>query len=377
MAKDKFSFDFDEIRIQDTEEVGVGTAMDSWITGEEVPTEEVTTTKKIEDEILDDIPTELVATNDDIEAELDATLLSEDEEDEDVPTDGTQISKLVENYYNLGIFTGQKEEQPITTEEELYERFQNEKRNGANEYLTNFLSKRGNDYQQAFQKIFVEGISPKEYYSVTEPLQEISSLDMDLEENQVKVVRQYYKEVLGIQSDLAEKKLKIMQDAGELVTEATIAIDKIQGNVEKQLDAKAQDKAKEEANKQFANQVYDNSLRSALSSDFGNGNYQGLPVSQESISSAYANLARPAWRLPSGEEITDFQKFLLDLKKPENIKTAVLIDMLRQNNFDLSSIQVSKDNKKKSQLFDALAVKEQTIKRKNPISNSATPSKFI
>lgn len=391
MADKDFSFDFDEIRIQDTDQAGDSTALDEFLLGENGNTPktekiEDTPTPKSDPQPSDPSLTTLIEDgSDEIDDEeiLGALVGSETEDgSEDSDTDieaikAEQISKLVDNYYELGILTGEKEENPITTDEALLERFQLEKRNGANEVLHNFLSKFGEDYREAFQKIFVEGVHPKDYYTTVEPLQDISDLDLEQESNQIRVVRQYYRDILNIPEDLAEKKLKIMQDAGELVSEATIAVDKIQSSVKQALAAKAQAKAQEEADRQYTAQVYDTTLRSTLQKDLSGNDFKGLPVNSQTVASIYNNLVRPAWKLPDGQEITDFQKFLLDLKKPENVQTAILIDLLRQNNFDLSKIQTKKENAKKSQMFDALTVKETSLKRKNPVNNTAAPTKFI
>lgn len=380
MAKSDFSFDFDEIRIQDTDQEGASSALDALILGEESSPDDIEAVTKEEKEddinILDDISkAEEESTEIADEAILDAVEDQEEYAEEPEPTD--QISSLVDNYYNLGIFTGPREEEPITTEEQLLARFEEEKKNGANLYLSQFLNKFGPDYHLAFQKIFVEGVDPKEYFSVTEPLQDISSLDLEQEENQLKVVRQYYKEVLGYSDERTESKLKVMKDAGELAAEASEAVDRITSNIEKQLQEKSAQKAREEAEKAHSAKVYDTSLRMTIQKEMNEGNFRGIPVNQQSMSQTYANLMTPAWRLPNGEEITDFQKFLLDLKRPENIEAAILIDVLRQNNFDLGVVQTRKENIQKSRLFDALATKETTAKRKNPLSNTAPPKKFI
>jgi hypothetical protein len=87
-----------------------------------------------------------------------------DDNDGDEDSQGTQFTALANDLYKLGVFTSDDDEdpQPVSTAEEFLERFNEEKKKGAIETVNNFIGQFGEDYQQAFEAIFVKGVDPKE-----------------------------------------------------------------------------------------------------------------------------------------------------------------------------------------------------------------------
>ena len=90
---------------------------------------------------------------------------ADDDADDDGAPEGTQFTALANDLYKLGVFTNDEDEdqQPISTAEEFLERFNEEKKKGAIETVNNFIGQFGEDYQEAFEAIFVKGVNPKEY----------------------------------------------------------------------------------------------------------------------------------------------------------------------------------------------------------------------
>src|SRR6478736_1582301 len=80
--------------------------------------------------------------------------------------DDNRFSALAKDLFSLNVFTKEEDEEDveIDTPEALLERFNHEKRKGAEEQIQNFLGRFGEDYQNAFQAIFVKGVDPKEYF---------------------------------------------------------------------------------------------------------------------------------------------------------------------------------------------------------------------
>ena len=82
------------------------------------------------------------------------------------------------------------------------------------------------------------------------------------------------------------------------------------------------------------------------------------------------------WKTASGETLTDFDRTILELKKPENhamkVKVAALLKILEKDP-TLSTIQRSAITKKSDQMFGELAkqvVKTSTGKQKQNIKRS-------
>ena len=90
------------------------------------------------------------------------------------------------------MFTNEEdgEEEPITSPEQFLERFQEEKKKGAIEVVNNFIGQFGEDYQQAFDAIFVKGVDPKDYFGTYNAIQSFTDLDLSDEGNQIAVIKQ-------------------------------------------------------------------------------------------------------------------------------------------------------------------------------------------
>ena len=89
-----------------------------------------------------------------------------DDGDDDFP-EVSKFTALSNDLFNLGVFTKEDDEDSvdINSPEEFLERFQAEKKKGAIEVVNNFIGQFGEDYQQAFEAIFVNGVDPKSYFS--------------------------------------------------------------------------------------------------------------------------------------------------------------------------------------------------------------------
>lgn len=78
------------------------------------------------------------------------------------------------------------------------------------------------------------------------------------------------------------------------------------------------------------------------------------------------------WKTPSGELLTDWDKFVLETKNPENIAKRVKMALLALNDFDFSSIKKTAITGKSSELFSKLAIKDaKQSNTKKQVDNSA------
>ena len=114
------------------------------------------------------------------------------EENTEETDETNQFSALSKDLYKLGVFSKEddEEESPITTPEEFLERFNAEKKKGAIEVVNNFIGQFGEDYQKAFNAIYVNGVDPKEYFGTYNKIVNFAELDLSIEDNQVAVMRQ-------------------------------------------------------------------------------------------------------------------------------------------------------------------------------------------
>jgi hypothetical protein len=114
-----------------------------------------------------------------------------DEADEDDVAESPFVS-LSKDLFKLGVFTKDDEEDDVAIEtpEQFLEKFNSEKKKGAIEIVDNFIGQFGEDYQKAFDAIFVKGVDPKDYFGVYNNVVNFAELDLSNEDNQVRVIKQ-------------------------------------------------------------------------------------------------------------------------------------------------------------------------------------------
>ena len=144
-----------------------------------------------------------------------------DDNDEDAP-EGTQFTALANDLYKLGVFTSEDEEEnePVTTAEDFLERFNAEKKKGAAELVQNFIGQFGEDYQEAFDAIFVKGVNPKEYFSTYNQVVNFAEMDLSNEDNQVRIMKQALNDQ-GFDHDDIDSEIERLQNYGDLENVAT------------------------------------------------------------------------------------------------------------------------------------------------------------
>ena len=103
------------------------------------------------------------------------------------------FSSFAKDLFKIGAFTKNEDEEDeinISTPEEFLDRFNKEKNKGAIEMVNNFIGQFGEDYQKAFEAIYVKGVNPKDYFGTYNQIVDFASMDLKEENNQVVVIRQ-------------------------------------------------------------------------------------------------------------------------------------------------------------------------------------------
>ena len=150
-------------------------------------------------------------------------LEAEDATDETEEVDDTnQFAALSKDLYKLGVFSKEDDEEdtPIDTPEAFLERFNAEKKKGAIEIVNNFIGQFGEDYQNAFDAIFVKGVDPKEYFGAYNNVVSFSEMDLSQENNQVAVIKQALADQ-GFEPEDINTEVERLKNYGDLETVAT------------------------------------------------------------------------------------------------------------------------------------------------------------
>jgi len=303
-----------------------------------------------------------------------------DVEDDDDNSQGTQFTALANDLYKLGVFTNDDDEdpQPVSTAEEFLERFNEEKKKGASEIVQNFIGQFGEDYQEAFDAIFVKGVNPKEYFNTYNQIVSFAEMSLDDESNQIKIMRQALSDQ-GFDPEDIDTEIERLQNYGDLENVAAkhhkVLVKKEAVKLQ-QLEQKSEAELRQKA--QIRNE-YINNVQSILQDKVKAKEFDGIPINPKLATELQDFLLVDKWKTPTGETLTDFDRAILDLKRPENhaqkVKIGLLLKMLEKDP-TLSTIQRTGVTKKSNELFGEVA--RQVTKAKSPSNSSgAKPNSWF
>jgi len=332
--------------------------------------EETSSTKKEEEDTAKkSLQSFLLGEDDDEEEEEDepstppskkeTTASSESEEEEPAQPEVSQFGALAKDLLKLGVFSKDDDEEDlvINTPEEFLERFQEEKKKGAIEVVNNFIGQFGEDYQKAFDAIFVKGADPKEYFGTYNSVISFAEMDLSEETNQVRVIKQALSDQ-GFDPEDIETEVERLRNYGDLETVATKhhkVLVKKEATKLQEIEQKAELELQQ---KQAYKNQYINNVQKILQDKLKVKEFDGIPLNPKIANELQDFLLVDKYKTSSGETITEFDRAILELKRPENhekkVKIGLLLKILEKDP-TLSTIQKSGVSKKSDQLFSEVA----------------------
>jgi len=308
------------------------------------------------------------------------TEASENDEDSEDVVPTTQFSALSNDLFKLGVFTKDDDEDDvaISTPEEFLERFEAEKKKGAIDVVNNFIGQFGEDYQQAFQAIYVNGVDPKEYFSTYNAIENFTQMDLSQEPNQVAIIKQALADQ-GFDPEDITSEVERLKNYGDLesvaekhhkvlVKKEGIKLQKLEADRTAQLQQQAAIK-----------QQYHQNVNTVLQEKIKSKEFDGIPLNSKLATELQDFLLAEKWKTPSGETLTDFDRTILDLKRPENhalkVKVGLLLKILEKDP-TLSTIQKSGISKKSTELFGEVARQASKSSVKSKSSGTSPTSWF-
>ncbi len=366
------SFSTANLGILDTEVVGDMEAMEAFLS--DTPLEVKKDPPKKEEPVI--IKKEEIAEEeaiDPLEKEL-----KDDEEEPEEKTGEFDYSAFSKDLFRIGVLTELEEEQEIKTPEELVARLNYEKQVGATTWLEGFLSKFGDDRREMFDAIFMNGVDPKEYLPAFNSIADFESLDITSEDSQKQVFREFYRRV-GMDDAAIEKKLQKAIDYGDLESDSKEFHPKLIDQDKKKLaEVTAKNKAQEENQKRM-DVEYKTTIQKKLTDAVQKREVAGIPITQQKANEVFDFIYTPKYKTNDGKLLTEFDKFILESKKPENLEQRIILGLLKLDNFDFSKIEKSGVSKESKTLFSELAqkvVKSKTRDINKPQTNNNAWSKL-
>lgn len=299
-----------------------------------------------------------------------------DEEDEEAPS---QFAALSNDLFKLGVFSKDEDEEDITisTPEEFLERFNLEKKKGAIDIVQNFIGQFGEDYQKAFDAIFVKGVDPKDYFGTYNNIQSFSELDLSQENNQVAVIKQALADQ-GFEQEDIDTEVERLKNYGDLETVATkhhkVLVKKEAAKLAQMEEQKQIELQKQQAFKQ----QYIQNVQTVLQDKLKAKEFDGIPLNPKLANELQDFLLVDKYQTSSGEKLTEFDRQILELKRPENhalkVKIGLLMKIL-ETDPSLSTIQKRGITKKADDLFTEVA--RQSSKSAVKSSKTSKPTSWF
>lgn len=296
---------------------------------------------------------------------------NEDEDDDPDNSDST-FAGLSKDLFRLGVFTKEDDEEDISiqTPEQFLERFNSEKKKGAIEIVDNFIGQFGEDYQKAFDAIFVKGVDPKDYFGTYNNVVGFAELDLSIESNQVRVMKQALSDQ-GFDDDDVSTEIERLKNYGDLETVSSKHHKVLVKKEAAKLQKMEQDAEVELRQKAMVRNQYIQNVQSVLQEKVKSKEFDGIPLNPKLASELQDFLLVDKYKTPTGETLTDFDKTILELKRPENhalkVKVGLLLKILEKDP-TLSTIQKTGVTKKSNQLFEEVArqTNKKTVSGSNP-----------
>jgi hypothetical protein len=284
----------------------------------------------------------------------------EDSDEEGEEEGANQFTALSKDLFKLGVFSKEDDEEEdaaIETPEAFLEKFQAEKKKGAIEIVNNFIGQFGDDYQQAFDAIFVKGVDPKDYFGTYNQIQSFTDMDLSQESNQVSVIRQALTDQ-GFEKEDVDTEVERLKNYGDLENVATKHHKVLVKKESAKLQQMEQQKESQLQQQQAIKQQYYQNVNNVLQEKIKAKEFDGIPINPKLAGELQDFLVTDKYKTNSGETLTDFDKTILELKRPENHATKVklaLIMKIMEKDPTLSTIQKTGITKKSNELFGEVA----------------------
>ena len=269
--------------------------------------------------------------------------------------DDDTYKTLSKDLLRLGVFSKATDDETeenidISTPEAFLERFGLEKKKGAIGILDSFLSQFGEDYRKMFDSVFVNGVKPQEYLQSFAKIEAIKDLDLADEDNQAKIVRSYYKSLKWDDAKI-DARIQKLKDYGDMEDEAKTYHEVLLNKEKEQVAAIEKAKTDEAAVQKEKDTATQKSFQRILTEKLKAQEIDGIPLTQADAEAVFAYMVNKPFKLASGELLSEFDKDILELNRPENHEQKVKLGLLMKKKLDLSSVKKSAVSKKSDALF--------------------------
>jgi hypothetical protein len=182
-------------------------------------------------------------------------------------------------------------------------------------------------------------------------------MDLSQESNQVAVLKQALNDQ-GFDPEDIETEVERLKNYGDLETVAAKHHKVLVKKEAQKLAQLEQQSEKELQQKAAIKSQYINNVQSVIQDKLKTKEFDGIPINPKLAGELQDFLLVDKYKTNSGETLTDFDRTILELKRPENhankVKIALLLKILEKDP-TLSTIQKTGVTKKSNSLFSEVA----------------------
>lgn len=273
-----------------------------------------------------------------------------------------EYESLSKDLFKIGVFTPTEGEEDISkikidTPELLKSRFEKEGQIKATQWLDGLLSRFGDDRKELFEAVFIDGVDINEYIPLHTELQNLKGADLTQESVQERVFKEYYKRI-GWDEDTISRKLQKSKDYGDLADDAKELHPQLIAQDEEREEDLKNSKIEARAVEDRMDKEYKVSIAKILEEKAKNRDFDGIPLNDKKKTQAFDFLYTKKYKTADGRSLTEFDKFIIDTRRPENHALRVKIALLALDNFDLTKVEKRAVSKESSAIFSELAQKK-------------------
>jgi hypothetical protein len=199
-------------------------------------------------------------------------------------------------------------------------------------------------------------------------------MDLSKENNQISVMKQALADQ-GFEPEDISKEIERLQNYGDLEAVSTRHHKVLVKNEAKKLQQLDKEAEQVQQQKVAIKNQYINNVQTILTDKLKEKEFDGIPINPNLANELQDFLLVDKWKTPAGENLTDFDRAILDLKRPENhemkVKVGLLMKILEKDP-TLSTIQRTGVTKKSNQLFGEVARQVTRSKSASKASNKKT-----
>lgn len=301
-------------------------------------------------------------------------------EEEKVPEEATTVTpevttedtaqvdfqSIAQEFFTLGILTTDEgeEEQGITTQDQLLERFQYEKEKSGIKYVyDNIISKHGDEGIKMFNSIFIDGMHPEDYFQTTSTTLSLKNYDLTDDQNKRTIFAERLRQQ-GYSEDTIKRHVNRSFELGELEEDAKEAHEFLLKQQEA-IEAQKLEQAKviELQKKQFKD-LYLTNVKTEITNSLKKRDLGNLPITDKAARELEDYLTTETHQLKTtGEKLTKFDIDILSLRDPKNhskkVVLAYLWKMYEKDPF-LSTIKKKGVSEASNTMFNSLVRKDKT-----------------